>query len=531
MAFAIIQAGSALQLLNSAGVLSTLTLPSGVTLRSDIPPRWQVSGRNVILVNTPSQPLAIDETGTVRLLTPRPPRMAPVLTGPNAGGLTGTYRGKVTHRVRDAIGNILSESDYSPASAAVTIAAKSLLASNLDISPDDITERGLYRTTTDGAVYFEWVDLDGNVLSSVQDDLSDAGLALLAAPVLGTPPRLVTIASFRGRLFGTGDIDRDTVRYTEAGLQYAWPEDNTIPIAGAGADEFGIVGLLPRKDALGVGRRNLLAQITGTGDEDANGGVDLNPVTIATELGLESQEAMNVFRDTAFFLWKDGVYSWGADGIRCVSDGVAGVGNVRTWFASGDYFNRDRFPYAFSVIDPNRPCYRLFLASSGQTTIDRWVEYDIKNRTWWGPHKTDLFSPTSAFARTNAANRVLPVIGGAVAVYDEQDTRTDGSATAITFNVLGKRHDGGAPDLEKAYGDVSIFGKGQSAGTLTVTSRTGELNATATFVQSHDLTLTRERLKILGTGKHTQVELSNAEAGRDVELYEYLIQVNPIGRR
>ncbi len=395
MSLAIIQTGAALQLMDMLGGLTTLTLPTGVILRTDVPPRWVVNGRYLVLVNTPSEPLTIDATGTVRLLTPKPPRIAPILTGPNAGGLSGTFRARMTFVIQDVFGNLISESDLGPFSAPVVIAAKSILASNLDISPDQVTGRRLYRTTDNGAVYFQWVDLDGNVLTSVQDDLSDAGLSIVAAPVLGTPPRLTTIAEFRGRLFGTGDVDIDHLRYTEAGIQYSWPAENVIEIPAVGSDEFGIVGLLPRREALGVGRRNTLVQITGSGAENADGVVDFDRVILSKELGIESQETMKVFRDTAYFLWKDGVYAWGSEGITCISDGSAdGRGNVRSWFTTNSFFNRDKFTKAFAHMDANTPKYRLFLASAESDVIDSWVEYDINERTWWGPHETTLFSPT-----------------------------------------------------------------------------------------------------------------------------------------
>lgn len=535
MPFGIIQAGDDLQLVSVDGAVTTLTLPPGITLRTDVPPRWAVTQNRVVLVNTPSWPLTIDPEGIVRLLTPRPPRYAPVLTGPNAGALTGTYRSRVTFVILDALGNILSESDYSPFSAAVTIAAKKLLVSSIDISPDEISGRRLYRTTTDGAVYFQWLDLDGNILTTVQDDLSDAGLSLIASPTLGTPPRLTTIAEFRGRLFGTGDIDIDRVRYTETGIIYAWPEDNVLTMPGAGTDEFGVVGLLPRREALGVGRRNMLIQITGSGQETSDGQTDFDIVVLSRELGLESQETMRVFRDTAYFLWKDGVYTWGSDGIRCISDGSPSDGhNVRSWFATEDYFNRDRFTYAFAGIDPNRPCYRLFLASAGQDTIDTWVEYNIKDGTWWGPHATHAFTPASTFSRTTAANRTLPVIGADTDIYGEQAIRADdnGVAYPIDFDIVGKRHDLGDPDREKFFGQISLLGKAQPTGTLSVRSRVGELNKITSFTQVYDMTQTRQRLARLGVGKHAQMELLNSASGQDVELYGYEIDpVTPMGRR
>lgn len=532
MAFSIIQAGNTLQKLDALGNLTTLVLPTGVTLRTDVPPRWAIYQRSVVLVNTPSQPLTIDSLGIVRLLTPKPPRLRPVLSGVGSSTLTGTYRAKDTFVTLDTFGNILSESDYSPISASVAISAKFLQAATVDVSPDTITLRRLYRTTDNGATYFQWVDLDGNILTSIQDNLSDAGLSIVSAPVLGTPPRLTSIAEFRGRLFGVGDLDIDHLRYTEAGIRYAWPEDNLLEIPAVGSDSYGVVALLPRREALGCGRRNTLAQVTGTGAENGTD-TDFNVVILSRELGIESQESVQIFRDAAYFLWKDGVYRWGPTGITCVSDGTAaGKGNVRTWFTTDDYFNRDMFPHAFAQIDVDHPHYRLFLASAGSTVIDSWVDFDIDEGTWWGPHSTDLFAPTAAFSRTNAANRSLPVIGSAFSVFADQVTRTDGVNTAITFDAVGKRHDMMLPDSDKYFGEISLHGEVQPAGSLNVITRAGDLAQTRTITQYWDMRKSRQRLGRLGSGRHAQVELVNAEVGVDLEIYGY--EVDPVylmGRR
>lgn len=539
MALSIVQAGTGLQLISDDGTVSApLTLPTGVTLRADVPPRFFVFKRYVVLVNTPSQPLTIDATGTVRLLSPRAPRFAPTLSAQSTGTLSGVFRSKYTFVVMDGLGNIISESDYSPVGGPTTLATQALRAASLDLSPDQISGRRLYRTTDNGAVYFQWVDLDGNTLTSVQDDLADAGLSLFAAPILGTPPRLTTIAEFRGRLFGVGDIDVDHLRYTEAGIQYAWPEDNIIEIPAVGSDSFGVVALVPRREALGVGRRNSLIQVTGSGVEtfDADGNfltIDFDVVILSKELGIESQESVKVYRDTAYFLWKDGVYSWNSEGIKCISDGDdAGGKSVRSWFTSGDFFNADMFPHAFAHIDGDTPKYRLFLASAGSSVINRWIEYNIQDGTWFGPHLTTLFTPTSAFNRQNDADKDTPVIGATDAnLYTEQETRTDGLTTVITLDVVGKRHDLNEPDKDKYWGEISVIGKAQT-GILTVTSRAGELNATRTISQQSDMAKSRQRLGRLGKGKHVQIEFVNAEVGVDVELYGYTIDpVNIIGRR
>src|ERR1035437_8315530 len=112
MALMVVQANTSLQLVNESGVESApLALPTGVTLRNDVPPRWWVFNYYTVLVNTPSQPLIIYAAGVVRLLTPKPPRLAPILSGVTSGGLSGTYNDvRYTFVTRDAYGNIISES-------------------------------------------------------------------------------------------------------------------------------------------------------------------------------------------------------------------------------------------------------------------------------------------------------------------------------------------------------------------------------------------------------------------------------------
>lgn len=537
MAFTVIQVGAGLHMLAEDGTTSPLTLPTGVTLRQNTFPRWTLFDRYAVLVNTPDQPLIVDANGVVRLLSPRAPRSGAVLTGVNAGGLTGTYAHvRYTFVTQDLEGNVISESDYSPESNSVSITSKLLRASNLDVSADSVTGRRLYRPTNGGAVLFQWVDLDGNVLTTIEDDLSDASLSIIAAPTLGTPPYLTHIASFRGRLFGSGPDDLDHVRYTEAGIRYAWPSDNLLEIPVIGSDDQGVTAFLQRREALGVGRVNQLVQITGTGAEDTNvGSIDFDVVIVSKELGILAQESVDVYRDIGYFLWHDGVYEWEPNGITCVSDGQDGKGQVRSWFATDNYFDRDRFNEAFGMVDPVRNKYRLFLYDPEGAVW--WVEFDIKDRTWWGPHKTNLFTPSSAFI-VQVGNLRVPMIGSRVgSLYREQEARVDGTSTAIPFDVIGKRHDYKEPDIEKYFGDVTIIGAGdQSAGHVSVISRTGELNdAQGTFqtkTQYYDLRKSRHNLGRLGVGKHSQLQLTHATANQKVELYGYDIDdVHVIGKR
>jgi hypothetical protein len=522
MAFSIIQAGTSLQFLDSNQNLSTLTLPSNITLNSNIPPRFVIFGNYVTIVNTPNFPITVDTSGTVRPLTPKPPATAPILSVGTAGGLTGTYAGvRVTFVVKDINGTVISESDFSPASPSIVVTAQNILVTNIPTSLETISARRLYRPTTLGTVLFPWLDVDGNTVTSVQDDLADAGLSLLPAPLLGTPPRLTLIKEWRNLLWGVGDQDIDTLVFSRPEAFYSWPVTNNIPVPGSGKDKFGIRSLMPRREALGVGRRDIIWQVTGSTVDD------FALVKLSENTGIESNESMVVYRDTVFWLWKDGVYQWDDTGIVNISDS-----GVSSWFNTNNYFNTNMFSSAFAIMDIVRLKYKLYLASAGSTTIDSWVEYDLTTKKWWGPHKTDAFSPTCVFQLSDEADKITTVIGSESGfIWKEQSIATDDISTPISIDVDTKNYDGGGPDFDKFWGELSMMGKTQTSGVLQITPKVGYLGSEARPVIVYDMTKGRQRLGRMGVGKNLQLNFKHSIAGEPIELYGFQIPYHIIGHR
>jgi hypothetical protein len=542
MAFTVVQAGTTLQFVDELGAVTPVPLPPGITLRDDVPPRWVVYGHYAILVNTPSRPITIDASGTVRPVTPNAPRLAPILAGVPTGTLSGTYNhGRYTFLIRDDSGAIIAESDFSPASSVdVTITSQDLQYSGLDVSPDpSVTARRCYRVTSGGADLFEWIDLDGNVLTAIQDDLPDDQLSLTAAaPNLGAPPRLTLIAEFRDRLFGVGDVDVDTVRYTETGLMYAWPALNALAIPRVGSDLPGVTAFMPRREALGVGRLNRVLAITGSGEESATGTppIDFRVIIISDQCGVLSQEAVVVHRDIVYFLWHDGVYQWDDSGIICLSDGVGGRGRVRAWFTTPDYFDATRFRHAFAQVDTTRVKYRLFMWDPDG--VLHFVEFDLNERTWDGPHRVDAFTATSAFLRL-INNVPVPTVGAADGgIYDQgagrsaADVAISGVRYGIDYDVDTKFFPGSSPDREQYFGSLSLLGAVQHAGTMTVTPKVGYLDAPGQPPIAYDMRRGRQRLRRLGFGKLAQLNLKHTTVDEPVALYGLEIDdVHEGGRR
>lgn len=527
MAFTLLQVATHLKSINPTGGLSaSLTLPSGITLRSNKIPRFAAFNGYVVVVNTPTRPVAVDQNGFVFPLTPVAPVAAVVLSAGAAGSLTGTYKALQTYVIKDALGNVITESGYGPAmSAGVSVTAQYLTATYAASTDSGAVILGtrLYRTATNGTAYFNWVD-DATNGTTVTDQTSDAGIGIAAAPDRGSAPDLTLIASFNGRLWGVDRTDVDHLRYTEAGTMYGWSALNTVPIHPLGADAAGIIALIPRRNALGVARLDNFCQVTGS--VRAN----IAPVGVAggTKCGCVSQESVIVFNDVAYFLWRDGVYKWDYTGISCITDE-----KVRSWFVTDTYFNKAMYWRSFAQLDPVRLKYRLFLASAGSTVIDRWIEYDLLTGAWWGPHRTDAFNPTCAVLVAGTNQKPFYMVGSQEGhLSQETDTRNDWGVSAIV--MLGKTREnvGGRAAEQTYYGELSAFTE-KLAGTLRVIPYLGDIGDTqATASMDMAMVNGTQRLGRLGVGASMQLQFSNAAIGEDVVLQGYTVDpVYSVGRR
>ena len=453
-----------------------------------------------------------------------------VLASTGTSTLSGTFTGKQTFLELDSNNNVIAESDYGPLSNTVTISKAFLQASNINVSPDAVSASRLYRTTDNGSVFFQWIDVDGNVNTVIADDRSDASLGLVAGPLLGSAPDLVLVKSWQGSLFGVARHDRDNLRWTEAGTMYGWSALNTLPIPHVGDDRFGITALAPRRDYLGVGRRNSLVQIPS--DPNAN----YRPITLAEQCGILSQESVVVYLDAAYFIWYDGVYRWDVNGLACVSDN----GNVRSWFTTDDYFNRGMFSQAFAGCDIPNSMYRLFLCEPGSTDANRYVEMSFRTGQWYGPHKIDAFTPSSALTVRGTNDQPYLMVGSRDGYLSQDtETRADWNITPIVVDVIGKKHAGGDPDRYSYFGSVSVLTEAQSTGAMTVTSTVGPLKATGAgssgttvTAMTYDLTKDRQRLKRGGSGRTAQYRFQNSTLGNTVVIHGYTVpDVTDQGRR
>lgn len=538
MAFTLLQIGANLYSMNSQGEMSSaLTLPPGITLATNLIPRFtrfkpsSTSNGYIIVANTPSRPITVDSNGVVRPLVPNAPGSAVVLSAGTAGTLNGGYLALETFVIKDALGNTIAESAPSPFMTTPLSVSNGTLSATILTSGETVSAQQMYRTTSNGAVYFPWKYIDGNFTTSFSNDnTADASLGLVAIANLGPAPDLTLVAEFNGRLFGVARSDPDTLRYTEAGTMYAWGGTNTVNtilMPHPGVDAAGITALIPRRHALGVARRDQFMQVTGADN------ASLAPQTVfgGEGVGCVSQESVVVYNDVAYFLWRDGVYKWSSTGIKSVTDG-----KVRSWFTTNTYFNRSMFWRAFAQLDPTGKKYRLFLAAPGSAVNNRWIEMDLDTGAWFGPHQTAAFTPTCAINVPGVDMQTYAMIGSQEGyVSRDQEARNDWDVNPIALSATTRQQFGDHdPNYDKYFGAVFLNLKTQPlVGNLTVTPAVGEIDtALLQAPMTTDQTQGRQRLNRLGVGKQATLTLAENTLNSDVVAYGYEIDdVDIVGLR
>lgn len=538
MSSALIQAGTTLYSVDlSTGTATTLTLPTGVTLSSTRKPRFAVLNQWIVMTNSPDRNLVIDPEGTVRPLVPIPPTHGPTMVAGSGTGLTGAYLYKASFIISNSDGDLLIESPLSPPSTSVTLANKDASLSDIQVSADTISARRIYRSLAGGTLFFHVMDLNGNTATALLENKADATVSLLpaATDILLTPPgtlpgfHMKDIVQWKSRLWGVSDdpTQIDTIYISETNKVYAWP--NSIVAYPTGQDSQGVVKLIARKNQLGILKRNGLWQVAGS---SSSTGISTSNISVAQvvyeKAGCVAPDSALVISDTAYWLGKDGVYTWSDEGVRNISNGF-----VAPWFHSDTYFNRSRFPNAFAKYNELRNSYELHLAAAGATTENRWVSFNISNGKWYGPHLTGALTPTHGGWGQDSNGLPIVIVGGSDGVLytGNSSSYLDGASTAIAMDIYGPWHSLDDPDIEHFWGSPSLLTKIESGGTLTVTPYIGRLNASAGEAIPHDLTKGREYLRILGVGPLMRLQFTQSAASRGVSIYGYELQAHEVGRR
>lgn len=541
--FYLAQANGGLAAIQSDGTVVALTLPSGITISTSIRGVFAVLKQQVLFAYAGTRSLWIDPFDlTVRPMHILPPLNAPTIAAGASTGLTGAYRCGVAYAIKSTYdGSIINRSPVTGPSLAVTLANNDASYTNIPVSPDPYVNcRILYRTAAGGTDLFECLQIDDNVTVALKDALADTALSELPAdPDLGVAPgalpgtALKLLTAWKSRLWGvSARIDEQSdLRYTEVDQFYGWSSENILYAYPKGEDAFGITGLAPRRNVLGLLKRNRVLSVIGSSSDD------FEVVIIAENAGCCAPESVVVIRDKAYWLGLDGVYRWDDSGVTCISRDA-----VDPWFTTDTYFNRAKFPNAFASWNPKTNAYELQLANLGSSNLDRWVSFHIDANggkgEWLGPHLTSAFTPTCRARLQDSTGLSLPAMGasdGYVYVQNQSvysDVSGAAATSAISAQVDTKWHADKSPDIFHHFGRLSILARIESAGTLTVTPYVGGLDASAGTAMSMDLTRGRQILSRVGNGRLAKLSFTQATAARRFLLYGYEISpVFEIGKR
>jgi hypothetical protein len=509
------------------GQISFLNAPD-VQFLAGVRPRFACLNRFTVMVNNVSQPVWVDTDAVPHYLSLVPPAIAPIVGIGAGSGLTGAYKARVQFLVKDANGNVVGQSPLGPESAAQSLSNQSLGLSAIPLSPQTgINARRVYRTLTNGSIYFQELDIDNNTTAAIDLSTPDAAISQFASPLstdLGTAPnRLTNVCVWKGRLWGVSASDPDTLVGTAPNDACAWPL--SFPL-GPRMDVQGIYGFLPRRDELAVLKRGLIWKMTG--DAAAN----FKPILLVDGIGSGAPDSCQVIQDTGYFLGGPknnvtGVFTWSAQGVASISDDT-----VQAWFTSDTYFNRAMFPNAVGGYDPIAQAYVLFLAAPGSTVLDRWIAFDLNMKHWMGPHKTGAFTPAGAFVGWDSGGHaVLMVCGADGNVY--RSAHADGASTAIDFDIFSKPFCGTPPrpDRMHVWMRPTIKNRIQAGGAFTVTPYPGSLAAVAGNAQTVSMLTDHKVLDRLGIGAFCKLEIRHNVANEPVELYGLDLPYATKGRR
>jgi hypothetical protein len=528
MPFFFAHAGSKLQKVTSGGVPSDLTLPAGVTISTTRRARFAALGNFVVVAHAPSLNLAIDvRTGTVYAMSVVAPTGAVTAAVGAAGVLTGDYMYKVSYAIVVS-GEMISESPLNVASAVVTLTGDKADLTNIPVSPDaQVTHRRIYRTTAGGSVFFYAGQVADNTTTTYTDNLADAGLSTIAAPTdLGNPYGSTTadyfrhIAGWKGRLWAASNKEIDRVFFSGPDKYYGWPAIYNLAINPTGQSGVGVNGFMPRRDELGVSKEEGLWKVVGTSVDN------FQVIQVVAGIGAVAPESIIIIRDTAYFLAVDGVYSWGAEGLIRLSE------RVDPWFKTDNYFARESFADAFARWNVRENTYELHLRSVGSSVADVWVSYDLDRKLWLGPHKTAKFTPSCAATLQVVSGIPLSIVAGTNGeVYHANGTAYSDDGEAIDFDFRTAWHAGGAPNMEKVWGSLSVSSGIELAGACTIYPYVGGTDALSGVPITHDLTRGRERLRRLGLGRLMALRFQNNEDNQACRVYEYECPVSLRGTR
>ena len=167
----------------------------------------------------------------------------PVPTAPTlvaaAGSLTGAYYYKVTYMI-----DSYQEGSASVASSAITLSSQGVTVTIPTSSNTRVTHRKIYRTKTNGSVYYLLTTISNNTATTFGDDVADISLGSTQVPTdYGVPASYRYACLHKSRVFlARNSTNKSDIIFSDirSGVAYpdVFPADNILRIAKDDGDEI-----------------------------------------------------------------------------------------------------------------------------------------------------------------------------------------------------------------------------------------------------------------------------------------------------
>ena len=365
--------GTTLYCWNSA-TGATRTVSSGMTGgHISYAPMKPVLSSTTYVYYTDGTALGCDNGTTTKTWGIDPPGGVPNVSVGTATGNLGAGDYRYVYTFYD--GSTGTESDPSPACAAITVAANgSVNVTNLEVSVSSrVTARKLYRTIADGGTYFLVATITDNVSSEFTDTNTDANLTLELTDDQGLPPSGDIVLAFKNKLLISGDPNYpNRVYFCLTDLPENYPSTFYVLV---GTTDDAVQNMV---EFAGLVYFVLTAGVYALGGTDEN--------TFTTEntrahIGTCARWSVAVGPDGVYYLAYDGVYRF--DGVKSmrISETI-GKSFGKTPTSLCEVVDYDHITNARAAFLNGVYCLLVPFKNTTGTTTNRLLMYDVLGGTW-----------------------------------------------------------------------------------------------------------------------------------------------------
>lgn len=325
------------------------------------------------------------------------------------------------------------------------------------------------------------------------DTLKWDGVAATFVPLLGSPPKFRSIALHYERLWATGDTTYPDRVYYSADLD---PENWTISENGAGFIDIPTwnndvcIGIIVSYDDVVIFKTKNIFKIVGTYPGE------YQKVNIYSTNGAIAERSMVIDKNIAFFLSKDGIYTYDGTSTSKISfpidDVVASMNLAYANVATGIFFKNK---------------YIIAIPTGSSTVNDTVIEFDTVKQTFIVKKGINVntfieYDDKLLFGNDN-------LINGKAFVY-QYNVGTSFDGTNIVANWETPDTDWNSPDATKTSTYIYFNGKGN--GSIQIDSIFDGTTKGITVPLSTTLTTYRKRLR--NKGKRFKFKFSNVNGSQ-----------------